>query len=80
MSNLFIDQCVVKIKEAFQGSPRYRVALDAGLSSEALKKINADDWNPTRRTLEALERLIPEDFDFAMSDPKNAKGSHDDVP
>ena len=40
-----------------------RLAMEAGLRSTTIAGIDADHWNPTTKTLEALESIIPDDFD-----------------
>ena len=44
------------------------IALKAGLSERTLRNFDKEAWNPTRATLEAIERLIPEDFPDAEND------------
>jgi DNA-binding XRE family transcriptional regulator len=41
----------------------------AGLNDKTLKNFWDDCWNPTRKTMIALERLIPVDFQVAANDP-----------
>lgn len=45
-----------------EGISYRRLALDAGLSVNALQVIDEPTWNPTYETLQRLEALIPEDF------------------
>jgi len=37
----------------------YRFATEAGVAEATLRDMDADEWNPTLRTLEKLEALIP---------------------
>ena len=37
----------------------YRFAVEANVSEAGLRGMDADDWNPTVRTLEKLEAVIP---------------------
>lgn len=51
----------------------YRFATAAGVSEATLRGIDADDWNPTVRTLERLEALIPEGWRVGDPVPEKAR-------
>jgi ribosome-binding protein aMBF1 (putative translation factor) len=42
-----------------QGWAPYRLATEAGINEATLRGMDAPDWNPTARTIEKLERVIP---------------------
>lgn len=46
-----------------EGLSKGRLAGRAGLRESTLRKFDRDDWNPTLKTLRALESIIPADFD-----------------
>ena len=50
----------------------YRFAVESNVAEATLRDIDGADWNPTVRTLEKLEALIPRDW--RPGDPVPAKG------
>lgn len=64
--------CMTKTEEAVsrirawaaaQGITRHKLASLAGLSKHALRHMDDPEWDPRRKTLEALERVVPQGFD-----------------
>jgi hypothetical protein len=49
----------------------------AGLHGNALRKMNDTSWNPWASTIEAVEKLIPEDFDVAAAEREIARRAED---
>ncbi|MFD2232789.1 helix-turn-helix domain-containing protein [Phaeospirillum tilakii] len=59
-----IAQTLLRIR-AFAAQPGWtktRLAREAGLHDTRLRHMDDDGWNPTRRTIEALESVIPPDW------------------
>lgn len=52
----------VRAWRAAKGWAPYRYATEAGVGEATLRGMDADGWNPTLRTLEKLEALIPRDW------------------
>jgi len=46
-----------------QGWSKNRLASEAGIQDTVLRSMDEDDWNPTRKTLDRLLAVIPEDFE-----------------
>lgn len=44
------------------GWPNYRLAKEAGLVHTVLREFDSENWNPTKKTLERLESIIPAGF------------------
>lgn len=53
----------------------YRFATAAGVSEATLRGIDSEDWNPTVRTLERLEAVIPSDWQPGDSVPEKASAA-----
>lgn len=47
---------------AFKGWSKLRFAREAGVIHTLITDFNKESWNPTRVTIEKLEKVIPEDF------------------
>ena len=47
----------------YLGATPYQLARRAGLSHDALKRMDEPGWAPNSRTLLKLEAIIPEDFE-----------------
>lgn len=60
-----IDAAIARIRAfaAAKGWAKSRLAVEAGLSVNALRDFDHDDWNPRIETIRQLERLIPADFE-----------------
>lgn len=52
----------------------YRFAVEAGVSEAILRGMDRDDWNPTVRTLEKLEAVIPSGWQIGDPVPATASG------
>lgn len=50
----------------------YRFATEAGVAEASLRGIDSDEWNPTVRTLERLEAVIPPDWRIGDPVPETA--------
>lgn len=44
------------------GWATYRFATEAGVAEASLRGMDSEEWNPTVRTLERLEAVIPRDW------------------
>lgn len=53
-----IVKAVRKLLVIDRSVPKARLALDAGLSVNALNQVDDELWNPTYRTLNKLERYL----------------------
>lgn len=62
-----IDSAIKRIKVyafAVEGLSLRQLAVRAGLNPGAVRYIRSPDWNPELNTLRALEKVIPDDWDF----------------
>ncbi len=59
-----IQQTIERIRSftALQGWKKGRLARVSGVQKTTLRHFNEPDWNPTKETIEKLERVIPEDW------------------
>ena len=60
-----IDKVKMSVRSYFSDWTTYKIAKYAGISEASARKIRRDDWNPTAKTLRALETLINTDKDAA---------------
>lgn len=69
-----ISQTIERIRSfaAHMGWKRNRLAKEANLQRTTLRHFHNERWNPTRETIEKLERVIPADF-TAPAKPKKRK-------
>jgi len=45
------------------GISKSRLAITAGLGINSLARMDDPDWRPAMTTIEAIERVIPDDFE-----------------
>lgn len=65
-NHTLIDKSLMLVR-AYLSSPgvtKLGFAAAAGLSDSMLRDAHSEEWNPTARTLRALERAIPPDFEL----------------
>lgn len=60
---MVIAQHISRIRRFLEQRGPWRAAREAGLYPGTLRHFRKDEWNPTRETLEAVEKIIPPDFD-----------------
>ncbi|MGL4966135.1 MAG: helix-turn-helix domain-containing protein [Inquilinus sp.] len=55
-----VDTAIQRVREfrRSQGWALNRLATAAGLRESTIRKLDADDWNPTADTLRALEQVV----------------------
>ena len=53
-----IAQLVRKLLVVDRSVPKARLAIEAGLSTNALNQVDDETWNPTLRTLNKLEAYL----------------------
>jgi len=58
MASNQIAQLVRKLLVVDRSVPKARLALEAGLSGNALNQVDDETWNPTLRTLNKLEAYL----------------------
>jgi ribosome-binding protein aMBF1 (putative translation factor) len=60
-----ISKVIARIRafRAAKGWSVFRMGTEAGIRESTLRKMDRDDWNPTKEVLERLEAVIPEHFD-----------------
>lgn len=59
-----IEKAIARLR-AFrnsQGISKHKLARLAGLGKNTLEALDDPDWMPAARTLDAVEQIIPEDF------------------
>jgi hypothetical protein len=64
MDQPLVSQSVARVKAwlAANDANREEIATTAKVDEKTLRLAKEADWNPTRKTLEKLEALIPADF------------------
>ena len=60
-----IEKVKMHVRSYFNDWTPYKIAKQAGISEASARKIQRDDWNPTAKTLRALETLINDGQDAA---------------
>lgn len=62
-----IEKAIARLRayRSAQGISKHRLARLAGLGKNTLEALDDPDWIPAARTLNAVEKLIPDDFDGA---------------
>lgn len=60
----YIDSSIHRVRSyrIAQGLSINGLAAKAGLSESTIRRMDSPDWNPTRETLQALERVVPAEF------------------
>lgn len=59
-TNLVIKR--IRAFAKYKGWTKSRLAFKAKLRDTTLRNFNQPDWNPTIKTLQKLEAIIPDDF------------------
>lgn len=82
VENYFVDKSIAFVRKNAKAHeiPKYRLAIESGLSSEALKKFDDPNWNPTRKTLLSLEKFFNKNYNHLNFPKSKNKRGHSDAP
>jgi len=69
-----VDDVIARIRayKLHTGRRRSVLALDAGLSVNALRDMDDPEWSPTADTLRQLEKIVPKGFTVAGAAGRSA--------
>lgn len=58
------DDAIARIKAfaAYKGWSKTQLAAESGLRDTTLRNFHLPTWNPTRKTMNKIERIIPVEF------------------